>query len=204
MSARGVYLLILLLVAACANARIPRVGGDPPPSEEDSKLEAAYQQVLERYTRSQALYDNLDTNVFFHATWQSPAFVEARMARDARFRAVPAAQAAANLAAEQKRLEDAVEFHLAVHANDYRYEDFNRADSMWRLALVVGDQEVTPTEVARLGRTSTPMRSLYTYMEPFWVGYRVRFPKVKLLPGTTMTFRLASALGKADLVYTVE
>ncbi|MEW5740986.1 MAG: hypothetical protein AB1938_18845 [Myxococcota bacterium] len=194
----------LLALSACANARIPRVGGDPPPSESDPKMEAAYQQVLERYTRSQAVYDNLDTNVFFHATWQSPAFVEARMARDARFRAIPAAEAAANLAAEQKRLADAVEFHLAVHANDYKFEDFNRADTMWRLALVVDGREVTPTDVNRLGRTSSPMRSIYSYMEPFWVGYRVRFPKVDLPPGTQLTFRLASALGKAELVYTAE
>ncbi|GMU61493.1 MAG: hypothetical protein AMXMBFR34_32560 [Myxococcaceae bacterium] len=201
---RAAALLVILSLGGCANARIPRVGGDPPPSESDPKLEAEYQTVLERFTRSQAVYDNLDTNVFFHATWQSPAFVEARLARDARFRAIPAGEAAKNLAAEQKRLADAVEFHLAVHANDYKFEDFNRADSMWRLALVVDGKEVTPTEVSRLGRTTSPMRSIYSYMEPFWVGYRVRFPKVEIAPGSTFTFRLASALGKADLAYTAD
>jgi hypothetical protein len=180
------------------------VGGDPPPAELDSSREAAYQAVLERFTRSQAVYDNLETNVFFHATWQSPQFVEARMARDASFRAIPPAEAAANLAAEQKRLADVTEFHLAVHANDYKFEDFNRADSMWRLALEVDGKDVRPLSIDRLGRTTSPMRSIYSYMETFWVGYRVRFPKIELRPGQTFTFRLASALGKADLVYTAD
>jgi hypothetical protein len=201
---RRALVLACVALAGCTTARIPRVGGDPPPADPDSSREQAYQVVLERYTRSQAVYDNLDTNVFFHATWQSPAFVEARLARDASFRAIPAAEAAANLAAEQQRLGDATEFHMAVHANDYKFEDFNRPDSMWRLALVVDGQDLRPLSVDRLGRTNSPMRSIYSYMEPFWVGYRVRFPKVSLQPGQTFTFRLASALGKADLVYTAD
>lgn len=203
MSGRALVLACVAL-AGCTTARIPRVGGDPPPADRDPKVEQAYQVVLDRYTRSMAVYDNLDTNVFFHATWQAPAFVEARMARDASFRAIPAAEAQANLEAEKTRLLDVTEFHLAVHANDYKYEDFNRADSMWRLALEVDGKEVRPISIERLGRTSSPMRSIYSYMEPFWVGYRIRFPKVALSTGQTFTFRLASALGRADLVYTAD
>lgn len=201
---RAAPVLLALALSGCASARIPRVGGDPAPSERDPTLESGYQVVLERHTKSQAVYDNLDTNVFFHATWQAPAFVEARLAREARFRAIPEGEAAAALEAENQRLGDATEFHLAVHANDYRYEDFDKADSMWRLALVVDGREVTPTSVERLGRSSSQMRSIYSYMEPFWVGYRVRFPKVGLEAGQSFTFRLASALGKAELKYTAE
>lgn len=201
---RWALALAALAATACSTARIPRVGSDPPPAFSDGEKEHQYQVVLDRYTRSQAVYDNLDTNVFFHATWQSPVFVEARVARDAAFHAVPADEAAKQLAAEQARLADGVEFFMAVHANNYRFEDFSRSDTMWRLALVADGREVTPTTIERLGRMSTQMQAVYSYMEPFWVGYRVRFPKVELPVGQRFTFRLASPLGQADLEFTAD
>lgn len=201
---RAALALAALAATACSTARIPRIGGDPPPAFTDGAKEHAYQVILDRYTRSQAVYDNLDTNVFFHATWQGPKFVEARVARDAAFHALPADEAAKALAAEQARVSDAVEFFLGVHANNYKFEDFGRPDSMWRLALIVGGRELLPTSVERLGRTNTQMQSVYSYLEAFWVGYRVRFPKAELSPGQTFTFRLASPLGQADLVFTAD
>ena len=191
-------------LAACATARIPRVAGDPPPAFSDGEAERAYQAVLDRYTQSRAVYDHLDTNAFVHATWQSPAFVQARVARDARFHALPADEAAKALALEQARLGDAVEFLLAVHVSASTLDDFDRRDSMWRLALDVGGREVTPTQVVRLGRTNPQLRAIYSYLEPFWVAYRVRFPQVELPPGQPFTFRLASAAGQADLQYTAD
>lgn len=185
----------LLLLAACATARIPRVGGDPPPMDTDPGLESAYQQSLERATRSQGIYDNLDTKLFVYATLESPAFMEARMKRAARFRAMPSEEETAAMEAERQRLKDVVEFHLAVHANDPKMDDFDRRDSMWRLALVSDGKELSPVSIERIGRTNTEQRSLYSYMESFWVGYRVRFPKA---PGPH-TLKIASSAGKAEL-----
>lgn len=201
---RAALALAALAVTACSTARIPRIGGDPPPAFSDGAKEHAYQVILDRYTRSQAVYDNLDTNVFFHATWQSPKFVEARVERDAAFHALPADETAQALAAERARLADATEIFMGVHTNNSHFEDFSRADSMWRLALIVDGQELKPTSIERLGRTNTQMQSVYSYLEAFWVGYRVRFPKVELSPGQTFTFRLASPLGQADLVFTAD
>lgn len=200
----AVLALVALAANACSTARIPRIGGDPPPAFSDGAKENAYQAILDRYTRSQALYDNLDTNVFFHATWQAPKFVEARVARDGAFHAVPADEVARVLAAEQARLNDAVEFFLAVHANNSRFDDFGRPDSMWRLALIAGGRELGPSSVERLGRSNTQLQSVYSYLEAFWVGYRVRFPKVEFSSGETFTFRLASPLGQADLAFTAD
>jgi hypothetical protein len=181
----------------CASAPIPRVPGDPPPAVKDAAAERAYQDVLERSTRAQGVYDNLDTKVFFRATWQSPAFAEARVRREALFKAMPPAELEARLTAERARLADVTEFFVAVHANDYRFDDLEKKDSMWRMVLVSGDEELKPTSVERLGRTNTEMRSYYSYLESFWVGYRVRFPKRE--PGFTL--KLASAVGRAELTF---
>jgi hypothetical protein len=190
-----------LALSACATARIPRIGGDPPPADTDPALESAYQQTLERATRSQGIYDLMDTRLFVHATWESPAFVEARVNRYGRFRALPPDELRASMEAERQRLADVIEFHLAVHANDPRMDDFDRPSSMWRLALVVDGREYAPKLIERIGRTNTEQRSYYSYMEPFWVGYRVRFPKVDT---RAMTLKIASAAGKAELVFAGE
>lgn len=196
--------LAVLAGLGCSAGRIPRIGGEPPPAFDSSAREHGYQDVLERFTRSQALYDNLDTNVFLRATWQSPTFVEARVARVATFQGMPPEAAAQALAAERARLGDAVEFFLAVHVNDSRHDDFGRPGSLWRLALETDGREVLPTSVERLGRTNVQLQSVYSYLEAFWVGYRVRFPHVDLRPGQHFSLRVASALGRAELPFISE
>jgi hypothetical protein len=105
---------------------------------------------------------------------------------------------------EATRLTDVTEFFFATHVNDSHFDDFDRGNSMWRVALLANGAEVKALSIERLGRTNIELRSVYSYMESFWVGYRVRFPKVTLRPGETLTFRAASALGKADLIFTAE
>lgn len=194
----------LALLSACATGRIPRVPGDPPPAVADDAAERAYQAVLERYTSARGVYDNLESRLFFQATWLSPRFSAERVRREGLFKAWPKAELDQKLAVEQQRLSDATEFFFAVHANDYRYDDFDRPNTAWRMVLVVGGEELAPTSIERLGRTTFEMRSYYSYMENFWVGYRVRFPVRTLKPGETMTLKLASAMGQAELPYTAE
>lgn len=192
------------LSTACATGRIPRVPGDPPPAVADGAAERDYQAVLERYSAARAVYDNLDTKLFFQATWQSPRFSAERVRREGLFKAWPGAELEQKLSAEQQRLADATEFFFAVHANDYRFEDFDRPNTMWRMVLVVGGEELAPVSVERLGRTTFEMRSYYSYMESFWVGYRVRFPARTLRAGEAMKLKVASALGQAELPFTAE
>ncbi len=194
----------LVLLTACATGNVPHVPGDAPPAVDDAAAESKYQVILEQYTGHEGVYDNLNTKAFFYATWQSPQFVAAKVERQAMFKALPAAERAELLANETKRLVDGTELFMAVHVNDSHFDDFDRSSSMWRLALVVHGEELRPLSVERLGRTNIELRSTYSYMESFWVGYRVRFAKVTLQPGEKLTFRAASAIGKVDLTFTAE
>ncbi|MFO0596906.1 MAG: hypothetical protein U0228_16445 [Myxococcaceae bacterium] len=191
--------LAWLALAGCATGHIPRVPGDPPPAVADAEAERNYQSVLERYTSERAVYDNLDTKIFFRATWLSRTFAEARVRREGMFKAWPTSELDAKWTAEQDRLKGVTEFFFAVHANDYRFDDFEKTNSMWRMVLVVNGEELPPATVERLGRTNTEMRSYFSYMESFWVGYRVRFARE--VGGERFTLKLASALGKAELEY---
>jgi hypothetical protein len=189
--------LTLLVLAGCTTARLPHVPGDPPPAVRDANAEREYEAYLQ-YTQTASLYDVLDSKIFFRVVWQSPRFVEARVRREALFKDLPETEYQARLSTEQGRMSEATEFFMGVHANESRFEDFSRKDSMWRMVLIADDgRELLPLTVERLGRTSTEMRSYYTFMESFWVGYKLRFPA--LPAGQGVHLRLSSALGRADL-----
>ncbi len=193
-----------VLFAACATGRVPHVPGDPAPAVPDASAEAKYQQTLERYTAHQGVYDDLDTKVFFYATWQSATFATARVDRQGVFKSYSTTELADAQSAEANRLADATEFFLAVHVNESRFDDFDRPDSMWRLRLLVNGEDLKPLAIERMGRTNVELRSSYSYLESFWVGYRVRFPKVALQRQEVMTLRAASPLGKAELSFTAD
>jgi hypothetical protein len=194
----------LLVLAACATGRVPRVPGDPPPAVRDQGAEREYQALLDRVTETAAVYDNLDSKLFFRAVWQSPTFVEARVRREAMFKDMPPPVLQARLDEERARIGERTEILFAVHANDPRTEDFSRPATMWRMVLLVDGQEHLPIEIERLGRATYELRSSYSFMESFWIAYRIRFPHVKLAPGQAFTFRLSSSLGRADLNFEAE
>ena len=87
-----------------------------------------------------------------------------------------------------------------MHANDPKMDDFDKPGSMWRVVLVVDGRELAPVLIERIGRANTEQRSIYSYMESFWVGYRVRFPRAS----GAMTLKIASSVGKAELAFSAE
>lgn len=193
--------LVVLAALGCTTARVPLVG-EPPPALLDPKAEDAYQAVLERVSARGAVYDGLDTRVFVAATHQSPGFVEVRVRRTGGFKALPQAEIESNLAAEHARLSDTTELLFGVHANDPKFDDFDRPNTIWRLTLVDGAAELSPKRITRLGRGSLDMRALYPYMDTFWVAYVVQFPKAT---GTgPYVLRVASSLGKTELKLAAE
>lgn len=197
--------LLAALASGCANT--PPTLGDRPPVLLDEREEAAYHQVLGRYSARHEIYEGFDTRLFAATTFLTAPFREARVRRLAHFQRIPEASLPELLAQERADAEREHEFILGVHANDYRYEDFAQRNSIWRLVLVTPRGEVRPTSVRRVGRATLDLRALYPYLGTFWVAYRVKFPTVLpdgspvIPPGTeTVTLRMASTVGSADLV----
>ncbi|NOK16262.1 hypothetical protein [Corallococcus carmarthensis] len=196
--------VLLSVLGGCANT--PPIVGEPAPTLDDPKQEAAYLAVLDRYSDRQEIYDGFDTRVFAGATFQTPSFRDARIHRRALFQTLPAAKVEQLIAEEQADAEKFYEFFLGVHVNDYRYDDFAHRNSIWRIALVTPAGEITPVEIRRLGRADLNVRAYYPYTSLFWVAYRVRFPKTfangqPVIPEGTeqVMLRVASSLGNAEL-----
>jgi hypothetical protein len=195
-----------LLMALTGCVSTPPTLGDPPPALKDEREELAYQQVLERYTARDELYSGFDTVLFAAATLQTEAFRQARVQRTGTFKALPQERVQELLTQEMAEAVKTHEFFLGVHVYNYRYEDFDRASSIWNMVLVTPMGEVRPVSVERLGRADQDMRAFYPYLGTFWVGYRVRFPttfpdgKPVILPNTErVVLRMASSLGKVEM-----
>jgi hypothetical protein len=203
---KGLRVAALLgLLSSCTTT--PPTIGDPAPQLNDRRSEQEYQGVFERYSDRAEIYDGFDTRLFAGATFQSMEFREARVKRQGEFQILPKPRLEELLAKERTEEAQFNDFHLGVHVNDYRFEDFaNRKRSIWRIVMLTPAGEVEPLSVERIGRANLDMRAMYPYLGVFWVAYRVRFPKVT--PDGTpiigenvshVTLRLASTLGHAEL-----
>jgi hypothetical protein len=167
----------LLLGLLSGCTTTPPTIGDPAPQLADRRKEQAYQDILEKFSDRAEVYDGFESRV--------EELLAAERAEDTQFN----------------------EFHMGVHVNDPKFEDFAfPRTSIWRIVLLTPVGEVEPVSVERIGRSTLDMRAFYPYLGVFWVAYKVRFPKV-LKDGTPIippsashvTLRLASALGHAEL-----
>lgn len=195
---------LLMALAGCVST--PPTLGEPPPVMRDERQELIYQQVLERFSARDELYSGFDTTLFAAATLQTPAFREARVRRTAYFQSLTRERVEELLGQELAEAGKSHEFLLGVHVYNYRYDDFDRASSIWNMVLVTPSGEVRPISVERVGRADMEMRAYYPYLGTFWVAYRVRFPtthadgKAVIPPGTErVVLRMASSLGKVEM-----
>lgn len=198
---RWALMLLAVGLGGCAgHGRVPRIG-EPPPTARDETEEKRWQEVVGKYSDVAQIYDGLDTRLFVAASWQAPHFVEARVGRMAAFQAVPQGELPSLLDAERQRMSDASEIFLGVHSNEAKHDDFDRANSIWRITLSACSTDYAAREIVRVGRASLNLRSIYPYMDTFWVAYRVRFPKLEPCTEERVSVRIASALGLARLEF---
>ncbi len=199
----GALLIASLGLAGCAT--VPPQVGESPPVVADSKREATYQQILAHSSDRAEVYDGFDTRMFSAMTAQTLEFRRARLERLAWFQSIPPPELERRWAEEQAEHAQFIDFFFGAFVNIPRFDDFDRKDSIWRIALVSGGNELTPSSVVRIGRADLNLRALYPYLGEFWVAYRVRFPradatgKAVVAPGAQKVLvRVASTLGKAE------
>ena len=198
-----------LFAAGCV-MHPPTVGERGPQASSDA-AEAAYEVTLAKFSDRGEAYDQLDTRIFCAATYQSWAFREARVQRIASFQSRPAEQVLNTLEQERSAFDGYYEFFFGAHVSDFHFNDFDKLDSIWRLALITESSQAQPVSIQRVGRSDLNMRAIYPYMDEFWVGYWVRFPRNAsngsplVMPGTTrLKLRAASSLGRVDMLFPLE
>lgn len=164
-----------------------------------------YDAISRRWTRSGQLLKELDTKLSIHATLFSPDFLAAYLPYYAALFELSSSQKHA-LYAEMTR-PGHYEFVVVSDTHDYRQNDFDRDDSIWRLFLVNDrEQRVSPIEIKQEKPIRETMRQLFPSISPFSKVYRVSFPQT--LPDGTplvrdrsshLALRVVGALGNVEL-----
>lgn len=168
-----------------------------------------YDEILDRWTRHDRVYDILHTVLFVDATFHSPEF---RVAFLARHRDIygQGSEEARRLALTDEGAEEGLEFFISAWTPATKNNDFEAADSIWRVTLEGEGGARVDGQVRRI-KTSANVRIIYPYVTDFARTYAVRFPRVTptgepVLSSRTerLTLRLTSAAGEATLLWQLQ
>jgi len=195
--------LAAALALGCSGLPPPMVG-DPGPELSDARANAEYNALVDHFSAQKQVFHGFETICFAGVTYESSAFVTARIRRRDAFQAQPPAQLAKDLQEAQADAAQFYDFTLGAYIQDPRFDDLAYPTSIWRVMLATPAGEVAPVSVKRIGRADVNTRAYYPYMGDFWTVYRVRFPRSvdsrPVLPPELKTFTvvLASSLGRAE------
>lgn len=199
--------LLALALAGCGGSA-PIVSLNPPAK----RLRADdYVEQLQRWTRNQKIINltRLDTPLRVHATFFSPEFVNAYVARHEELFKIPGRERDAMLNGYALAFKEHFTFVVFAATTDRKWNDLHKKDSIWRVALVNDmRQQVAPTDVKRQLTITETTRVLFPQVEPFYLMYTLRFPRLQedgrpLVGASTrsLTLRFAGPLGKTELVW---
>ena len=200
-------LLLSLLALSCVPPRVRLLGPDAAFTADE------YFDRLSQWTRSGEVYEQFESRVFASATFRSWTFRQAQIAHRIATERITNDDAATLRASERKESDEANDFFLAVHTNEWSWNHLEDTSdgALWRLRLVTDEGDaVAPTSVTRVGTNDGRFTALYPYYQGFYVGYLVRFPRKTasgadvLRPGIgAFTLRMAGPQAAIDLTWEV-
>jgi hypothetical protein len=194
--------------ASSACSSLPPIVGEPAAHVDDANEEQHYKEIFDRWTRRAQVYDKLDQELFVAATLESPEFRTARIQRMGSFKSMPPDAVKAAIDQELGSSQQTYDFFMAVIPGARSWDDFDRPNSIWRLALVTSTGEVTPLQIDRIGKADVNLRGVYLYLGDFWTAYRIHFPvtfpsgRPVITPEDhQVTLRISSAKAHTELVF---
>ena len=173
--------------------------------------QGAYQRVFTHWTRQAKIIklERLDTTMRVHATCISPDFIAAYVARYEHLFKLPRRERNRISAEMNDTWKKSYSFTVAAATTDFRWNDFDKKQSIWRIALINDlQQQVAPMEVKAEKIITVTIKEMFPYVGDFFRFYRIRFPR-KLSDGTelirkdtrNLALRFAGPLGKTELVW---
>ncbi len=199
-----VVLSLACALGACATGN-QIVSLDPPSTPPQAK---GYVDQVKRWSRRGDLLSDFDAAIIAHATFHSPEFRAAYVAkyidlyhvndstRDAVIASIPTTP-------------DTFEFHLETETHTWEINELKPPKSIWRITLVDDRGREVAVQEVKLERTRPEMlQAFYPYTAIFSRPWRVLFPR-KLTDGTelvtpetkSLTMRIAGPAGSLDMVW---
>ncbi len=201
------FVAAALVVSGCGGGS-PRVSLKPP---EKRYRGSDYSQLLARWTREAKIINlrRLDTPLRVHATFFSPDFVDAYVARYEELFKISGRERDAKLRQYTEQFKTHYRFTVFAATTDRKWNDLAKKDSVWRVALVNDlEQQVSAAEIRRERRITETTKEFFPHVEPFYQMYTFRFPRLQvdgrpLISAKTrrLVLRFAGPLGTSELVW---
>jgi hypothetical protein len=193
-------ILVAALLVGCAHDPVVSLNASQALDADD------YDDTLDRWTRSDEIFNKLYSVMFLHGTFHSPEFRRAFLVRHPNVYG-PGSEEANRLMLTKPEGEVEHEFFLAVSTPTRAWNDLGQNDSVWRVTVQGDDGELVEAKVERV-KTSANLRAIYPYITDYARTYAVHVPLSSasgapvLTPQTKkLTLKVASALGDAILVW---
>jgi hypothetical protein len=199
--------VLLLFIGNCSSVSRVVKSADP-------FYTAGYKEVLQTWTREARIHRGLEVELIVSATYKSENFRRAYADEYAEaYQLTPEAKKQF----VEDQLESAAhgyEFVMASYVPQEEWDDFHRANSMWKIYLVNDlDERVVPVEVRQLKRQGKTQRQgaikshFFPYDTPWKSLYTVTFPQDipstnrPVISGDTKHIKLviASVVGTAEM-----
>lgn len=156
--------LALLVAALGACLSVPRAYPVP---------QGAYGEALRAATREVVVRRGFDAAVIAYATYDTPAFREARAARLSTFFSIPAPEAVARVGALAQG-GPGPSFIVSVYTGARLLNELDRSSALVNFRLKAGSGSFAPTQIVRLPH-SPSVEALYPYADVFFATYRLNF-----------------------------
>lgn len=171
----------------------------------DKGLSQEYLQILERWTRSQTVYSQFDTQAHIIATMRSPEFNRAYLDEYSRIYRFTVEERK-NYEA-MRAVSEFTEFIFYAYIPERTENDFDRRGSIWSIFLLNGrGEKFLPVEVRRVDPLTPVVTGFFTYIKPYYgICYWLRFQPLDKIGAIDGPLKLvfASVVGKVELEFAV-
>jgi hypothetical protein len=168
-------------------------------------LSEEYLTVLTKWTCSQIVYSQFETQAHISATYQNPEFSRAYLNEYSRIYHLRESEMKKREDLQKGMASDIDEFIFYAYVPDKDSNDFDRRGSIWTVFLVneKGDR-IDPMELRRIEPITPVIKEFFPYINPYYgIAYRLRFPLLNHSGGDFRSLKLvfASVIGHVELKF---
>lgn len=164
----------------------------------DQGISEEYLSTLQKWTREQTGYSQLETKFHIAATYKSEAFNGALLQEQVRVLSLGDEEKQKREATQSQWNKDFTEFFFYAYTDVRTANDFADRNSIWRVFLVdEKGQQTNPLEIRKVDKVTSMTESLFPYIKKYYGHcYNIKFPRQS---GSPLKLVFSSALGKIEL-----
>ncbi len=157
---------------------------------------------VKQNVRTEKVYRDLDTiliaDVFYYDQRIKQDFIQTALSREW----IDAEQAEKMMADSKANEQKEIEFIAGVYTSDKRWNDFEKQNSIWKVAMKTPDGRwITPSSIEKLKIDKMKDSHLFPFLTEWKFIYRITFPRQDMAGATNYSLRFTSMVGEAAFTW---